>query len=104
MANAFEAANTRLPSTAHACSGACPFTAWVYQCLHHAHGGLDAHIPPRKHISYEILQCTSRCVEKFMNTTARVGVRFGEFFSEMEKQAAEQMQAMQAQAQAQQGK
>eukprot|EP00798_Chlamydomonas_sp_ICE-L_P028252 gene28252-31357_t len=41
-------------------------------------------------------KCTTRCVEKYMNVTTRVGMRFSEFFGEMEKAAAEQMAAMAA--------
>lgn len=40
------------------------------------------------------LQCTAKCCEKFMNVTGRVGMRFGEFFSQMEAAAQAQMQEM----------
>jgi mitochondrial import inner membrane translocase subunit TIM9 len=36
-------------------------------------------------------QCVAKCCEKFMHVTGRVGVRFGEFFSQMEAAAEEQL-------------
>jgi hypothetical protein len=33
-----------------------------------------------------VLQCVTKCCEKFMNVSARTGARFQEFFTEMEKQ------------------
>ncbi|KAG2444782.1 hypothetical protein HXX76_001525 [Chlamydomonas incerta] len=33
-------------------------------------------------------QCVAKCCEKFMHVTGRVGMRFQEFFSQMEQQAA----------------
>lgn len=41
-------------------------------------------------------QCVAKCCEKFMNVTGRVGMRFSEFFSQMEAAAAEQMKAAQS--------
>ena len=38
-------------------------------------------------------KCVAKCTEKFMNVTGRVGMRFGEFYSEMEKSAQAAMQA-----------
>lgn len=37
-------------------------------------------------------QCVINCTQKWLNTTARVGMRFQEMFTEMEKAAAEQLQ------------
>ncbi|KXZ42650.1 hypothetical protein GPECTOR_127g528 [Gonium pectorale] len=45
-------------------------------------------------------QCVAKCCEKFMHVTARVGMRFQEFFTQMEAQAAQQ----QASGSASQGK
>lgn len=43
--------------------------------------------PHRRRLA--LLQCVHKCCEKFMNVSARTGLRFQEFFTEMEKQAAE---------------
>ncbi|KAG2501846.1 hypothetical protein HYH03_000344 [Edaphochlamys debaryana] len=40
-------------------------------------------------------QCVAKCCEKFMHVTARVGMRFQEFFTQMEQQAAQQAAAAQ---------
>mmetsp|Transcript_16306 Transcript_16306/g.35261 ORF Transcript_16306/g.35261 Transcript_16306/m.35261 type:complete len:109 (-) Transcript_16306:648-974(-) len=49
-----------------------------------------------KALSNKEEQCVAKCCEKFMNVTGRVGIRFGEFFSEMEKQAQAQLAQMAA--------
>ena len=51
-----------------------------------------------------MLQCVVKCCEKFMNVTGRVGMRFGEFFTQMEAAANQQMQEMVKQQEKQQGK
>ncbi|KAJ9528296.1 hypothetical protein QJQ45_014269 [Haematococcus lacustris] len=39
-------------------------------------------------------QCVAKCCEKYMNVTGRVGMRFSEFFSQMEAAAQQQMAEM----------
>eukprot|EP00878_Enallax_costatus_P005680 GHUV01005957.1.p1 GENE.GHUV01005957.1~~GHUV01005957.1.p1 ORF type:complete len:104 (+),score=22.50 GHUV01005957.1:305-616(+) len=46
-----------------------------------------------KNLSKDEEKCVSKCCEKFMNVSARTGLRFQEFFTEMEKQAAEAAKA-----------
>ncbi|KAF8065645.1 TIM9 [Scenedesmus sp. PABB004] len=42
-----------------------------------------------KNLAKDEEKCVQKCCEKFMNVSARTGLRFQEFFTEMEKQAAE---------------
>lgn len=42
-----------------------------------------------KNLAKDEEKCVTKCCEKFMNVSARTGARFQEFFTEMEKQAAE---------------
>lgn len=44
-----------------------------------------------KNLASKEEQCTVSCTQKWLNTTARVGMRFQEMFTEMEKAAADQM-------------
>jgi len=46
-----------------------------------------------KNLDKDEEKCVSKCCEKFMNVSARTGARFQEFFTEMEKAAAQQMAA-----------
>jgi len=58
--------------------------------------------PLLTHSSFaSFLQCVVKCCEKFMNVTGRVGMRFSEFFSQMEAAAQQHMQEMIKQQEAQ---
>lgn len=50
------------------------------------------------------LQCVVKCCEKFMNVTGRVGMRFSEFFTQMEAAAQQHMQEALKQQEAMAGK
>lgn len=40
-------------------------------------------------------KCVARCCEKYLNVTARTGMRFHEFFTQMEEAAKEQIMSQQ---------
>uniref|UniRef100_A0A7R9VZX6 Mitochondrial import inner membrane translocase subunit n=1 Tax=Chlamydomonas euryale TaxID=1486919 RepID=A0A7R9VZX6_9CHLO len=48
-----------------------------------------------KSLSSNEEKCVTRCCEKFMHVTGRVGMRFNEFYTEMEKAAADHLQQQQ---------
>ncbi|KAG1661700.1 hypothetical protein FOA52_002036 [Chlamydomonas sp. UWO 241] len=48
-----------------------------------------------KSLSTNEEKCVTRCCEKFMHLTGRVGMRFNEFYTEMEKAAQEHLQTQQ---------
>eukprot|EP00877_Chromochloris_zofingiensis_P005016 jgi/Chrzof1/14515/Cz09g05200.t1 len=45
-----------------------------------------------KNLEKDEEKCVSRCCEKFLNLSARTGLRFQELFSEMERQAQQQLE------------
>ena len=57
---------------------------------------MHVHTEPHAHmlIHTHCTQCVSKCCEKFMNVTGRVGLRFSEFFSQMEAAAQAQMETL----------
>lgn len=80
-------------------SSPCVVLAWEHAphdaaCVPHPHPP-HARAPAPDKLRCAALpasQCVAKCAEKFMNTTARVGLRFQEFFTEMEKHAAASQQ------------